>query len=39
MDVYNIEKDLMGLTPTGLPQVFEKKEFADLMVRSKAMAD
>lgn len=39
MNVYNIEKDLMGLTPDGLPQVFEKEQFGQLMIESKNMAE
>ena len=39
MDVYNIEHDMMCITPEGSSAVFEKSEYLDLLRQSKAMAD
>ena len=39
MGVYNIEKDIMCITPDGMSCVFEKQEYLELMRQSKIMAD
>lgn len=37
--VYNIEKDLMCLTPEGEPLVFERDQFNELVTKSRQIAD
>eukprot|EP00353_Schmidingerella_taraikaensis_P012432 CAMPEP_0185575322 /NCGR_PEP_ID=MMETSP0434-20130131/6547_1 /TAXON_ID=626734 ORGANISM="Favella taraikaensis, Strain Fe Narragansett Bay" /NCGR_SAMPLE_ID=MMETSP0434 /ASSEMBLY_ACC=CAM_ASM_000379 /LENGTH=76 /DNA_ID=CAMNT_0028192171 /DNA_START=462 /DNA_END=692 /DNA_ORIENTATION=- len=39
MDVYNIEKDMMHITPEGNACVFEKDEYEAMMRDSKTVAD